>query len=93
MPETFETRNNRCLVKIFRICLAKRPADLRTLDSFYLAGIYNQQSAIWFKSFPIGVHTINKIMKNIIGKSSLETSKHITNHLTRKTLVKRLKCN
>ena len=32
-------------------------------------------------------------MKNIISKSLLETSKHITNHSARKTLVKRLKQN
>ena len=41
----------------------------------------------------MGVHTINNIMKNVISKSSLETSKHITNHSARKTVVKRLKPN
>ena len=32
-------------------------------------------------------------MKNVISKSPLETSKHITNHSAHKTLVKRLKQN
>ena len=40
----------------------------------------------------MGVHTIND-MKNAISKSPFETSKHITNHSARKTLVKRLKQN
>ena len=86
-----ETRNNRCPVKIFRTYLAKRPTDLRISCPFYLAVIYNPSCAIWFKRSPMGVHTIN--MKNVISKSQLETSKHITNHLVRKTLVKRLKQN
>ena len=41
----------------------------------------------------MGVHTLNNIMKNVISKSPLETSKHITNHSARKTLVKRLQQN
>ena len=86
-----ETRNNRCPVKIFRTYLAKRPTDLRISCPFYLAVIYNSSCAIWFKRSPMGVHTIN--MKNVISKSQLETSKHITNHSARKTLVKRLKQN
>ena len=90
IPKMFETRNDRCPVKIFRTYLAKRPADLRTSVPFYLAVIYNTSCVIWFKRSPMGVHTINN-MKNVISKSSLETPKHITNHSTRKTLVKRLK--
>ena len=41
----------------------------------------------------MGVHTISNIMKNVISKPPLEASKHITNHLARKTLVKILKQN
>ena len=89
----FETRNDRCPVKIFRTYLAKRPAHLRISGPFYLAVIYNPSCAIWFKRSPMGVHTINNIMKNVISKSTLETSKHITNHSACKTLVKRLKQN
>ena len=85
----FETRNDRCPVKILRTYLAKRPADSRTSGPFYLAVFYNPSSAIWFKRSPMGVHTINSIMKIVISKSPLETSKHITNHSARKTLVKR----
>ena len=93
IPKLFETRNDRCPVKMFRTYLAKRPADLRTSGPFYLATIYNPSCAIWFKRSPMGVHTINNIMKNVISKSPLKTSKHITNHSARKTLVKRLKQN
>ena len=92
ISKMFETRNDRCLVKIFRTYLAKRPADFQTWGPSYLAVIYNPSYAIWFKRSPMGVHTIND-MKNAISKSPLETSKHITNHSARKTLVKRLKQN
>ena len=89
----FETRKDHCPFKIFRTFLTKRPADLRTSGPFYLSVIYNLSCAIWFKRSPMGVHTISNIMKNVISKSPLETSKHITNHSVRKTLVKRLKQN
>ena len=88
IPKMFETRNDGCPVKIFRTYLAKRPGDLQTSGPFYLAVIYNPLCAIWFKRSPMGVHNINIIMKNVISKSPLETSKHITNHSARKNLVK-----
>ena len=93
MLKMFETRNDRCPVKIFRTYLAKSPADLRISGLFYLAVIYNPLCAIWFERSPVGVHSMNNIMKNVISKSPLQISKHITNHSARKTLVKRLKQN
>ena len=39
IPKMFETRKDRCPVKIFRTYLAKLPADLRTSGLFYLAAI------------------------------------------------------
>ena len=88
-----ETRNDRCPVIVFKSYLTKRPADLRKSGHFYLAVIFNPSCTIWLKTFPMGVHIINNIMKNVISKSPLETSKHITNHSANKTLVKRLKQN
>ena len=41
----------------------------------------------------MGVHATENIIKNVKSKSLLETSKHITSHLARKTLLKRLKQN
>ena len=73
IPKMFETRKYCCPVEIFRTYLDKRPADLRISGSFYLAVICNPSCAIWFKRSPMGVHTINNIMKNVISKSSLET--------------------
>ena len=46
IPKMFETRNDRCPVKIFRTYFAKRRADLRTSGPFYLAVIYNPSCAI-----------------------------------------------
>ena len=93
IPKLFETRNGRCPMEIFRTYLAKRPAYWRISGTFYLAAIYNPSCTIWFKRSPMGVSTINNIMKNVISKSPLETSKHVTNHSARKTLLKRLKQN
>ena len=92
IPRMFETRNDRCPEKIFRTYLAERLAYFRTKGPFYLAVIYNPSCAIWFKRSPMGVHATENI-KNVKSKSLLETSKHITSHLARKTLLKRLKQN
>ena len=40
IQKMFETRNDRCPAKIFRIYLAKRPAELLILGPFYLAVIH-----------------------------------------------------
>ena len=93
ISKMFETRNDGCSVKLFRTYLAKCPAYVRTSVPIYLAVIYNPSCVIRFKRSPIGIHTINNIMKIVISKSLLETLKHITNHSARKTLVKRLKQN
>ena len=84
MPKMFETRNDRCPVKIFRTYVAKRPADFWTSGPFYLTVIYNPSCTIWSRRSLTCVHTISNIMKNVISKSPLETSKHVTNHSTRK---------
>ena len=89
----FETRNQGCLVKVFRTYLVKCPADLWKSGPFYLAVIYNPLYNIWFTRSSIGVHKINNIMRTIISKYPLETPKYITNHSASKTLVKRLKQN
>ena len=65
----FKTRNDHCPVQTFRTYLAKLSADLKISGPFYLAVIYNPSCAIWFKRSPMGVHTINNIMKNVISKS------------------------
>ena len=93
IPKMLKNGNGRCLVKIFRTYLFKRPIDLRISGPFYLAFIYNPSCVIWFKRSLMGVHTINCIMKNVILKSLLEASKHITNRSEHKTLVKRLEQN
>ena len=82
----FKTRNDRFPVKTFRTYLAKCLADFGTSGPFYLAVIYNPSCAIWFKRSLMGVLAMSNIMKNIILKSSLEISKHITNHTASKKL-------
>ena len=84
IPKMFETRNDRCPVNIFRTYLAKRPTYLRVSGPFYFAVICDLSCGIWFKRSPMGIHAINNIMKTVISKFPLETSKHI-NHSVRKT--------
>ena len=94
IPKMFETQNERCPVKIFNFFKTKRPVNLQATGPFYLAIISNSVSNIWFKKSPMGVHTINNIMKTMISNSPLQSSnKRLTNHSARKTLVKKLKQN
>ena len=48
---------------------------------------------MWYKTVPVGIHTINNFMKTMIEKSPLNSTsqKKITNHSVRKTVVKKLK--
>lgn len=92
IPKMFENKTARCPVAIFKLFISKRPVDLQHNGPFYLAIIYNPTTNIWFKKSPMGSNTINNIMKNMKLNSPLQNStKKLTNHSARKTLVKKLK--
>ena len=65
---------------------------MRTTGPLYLAVIDKPTSNIWLKK-PMGVNTLDNIMKNMIENSPLAKTinKKVTNHMMRKTLVKKLK--
>ena len=94
-PFMFENLNTVCLVKLFKYYISKWPAELRLTGPLYLAVIDKPASDIGFKKSPVGVNTLDNIMKNMIKNSTLANTitKKVTNHSARKTLVKKLKKN
>ena len=67
---------------------------MKSSGPFYLALIQNPQSNVWFKRQNLGVNAIDKIMKSLVKDTKLQnSSKGLTNHSTRKTLVKKLRSN
>ena len=87
----FATGTNRCPVAIFKLYLSKRPFEFKENGPFYLGIITNPAGEIWFKKSPMGINTINEIMKRMIKNSPIETNKKLTNHSARRTVIKKLK--
>ena len=76
----FATGGPRCPVGIMEAMIVKRPDELtENAGPLYLRPLPQPKGAVWFSKQPVGVNTINQYIKNI------------TNHSTRKTLVKKLK--
>ena len=92
VPKMFESGDReRCPVMIFETFLSRRPLQLRNTGSLYLAIIGKPQSDIWFKVSKLGVNSIDNIMKSMVTSANLETSKKLTNHSARKTVIKKLR--
>ena len=93
-PKMFATNTSQCPVSFYKLYLSKRPISLRATGPLYLSVIHNPASSIWYKNMPMGQHTINVIMKKMVENSPLANStKRLTNHSARKTVVKKLKQN
>ena len=85
-----ETQSERCPVKLFQKYLPKLPVEMEKSVSFYLQPIVNSLTNIWYKKTPMGINSINSMMKDLISNSPLQNSeKHLANHSARKTLVKK----
>ena len=91
----FSTDTSTCPVNIFKLYLSKRLSQLCSGGPLYLSIIHKPVSnSLWYKNVPMGQDTINSIMKRMIENSPLRNSdKILTNHSTRKTLVKKLRQN
>ena len=86
-----ETQSERCPVKLFQKYLPKLPVEMEKSGSFYLQPIVNSLTNIWYKKTPMGINSINSMMKYLISNSTLQNSeKYLANHSARKTLVKKL---
>ncbi|KAK3728727.1 hypothetical protein QZH41_002652 [Actinostola sp. cb2023] len=93
MPKMFATGENNCPVALFEEFLSRRPSELQVQGPFYLSCMQNPSSHAWFKRQPmVIIHKINDMMKSIIAGTSFESStKTLTNHSARKTVVKKMK--
>jgi len=72
----------------------KRPSEMKKSGPFYLTVIDKPVLSVWYKKTPMGKNTTNTIMKNMKKNSPLKDlcpEKNLTNHSTRKTVVKKLK--
>ena len=53
--------------------------------------VINPLTNIWYKKMPVGINSINSMMKDLISNSALQNSeKHLANHSARKILIKKL---
>ena len=88
----FATGGPPCPVSILEFMISKRPPELQNSGHLYLRPLTKPKMTMWYSKQPIGVNTIDSYMKKIAEKAKISgTGKNITNHSTRKTLVKKLK--
>jgi hypothetical protein len=77
-------------VRLFKLWLSKRPNGMKDNGPLYLTIINRPKSAdVWYARVRMGENTIGNIVKSMA--SCLNTSKKLTNHSMRKTLVSKLK--
>ena len=90
LPKMFETQSERFPVTIFQKCHSKHPVGMVISRPLYLQPIVNPLTNICYKKTPMGINSINSMMKDLISNSPLQNSeKHLANHSARKTLVKK----
>ena len=86
----FATGGPRCPVSFLEFMISKRPPELQHSGQLYLRPLTKPQTKVWYSKQPVGVNTINGYNIAEIAKIG-NTGKNITNHSSRKTLVKKLK--
>ena len=75
--------------RAFMEYVSHRPKGDDVPNNFYLTPIDNTTSDVWYKSIPIGVNTLSKMMKQIADKAGLKGK--FTNSSGRKTTVQLLR--
>ena len=94
-PKMFATGGERCPVCLFRLYVSKRPPQLRTHGRFYLTPIKDKSYLFrndCYINEPMGKNKVLKIKKNMITDTEVvKSTKNISNHSARKTLVRKLK--
>ena len=77
-------------VRLFKLWLSKRPDGMKDNGPLYLTVINRPKSAdVWYARVFMGESTIGNIVKSMA--TCLKTTKKLTNHSMRKTLVSKLK--
>ena len=71
--------------------LSKRPVGMEKSGPLYLQPIVNPLTNIWYKKTPMGIISINPMMKDLISNSPLQNSeKHLANHSAKKNTSKKI---
>lgn len=66
--------------------------ELKSTGPLYLRLLSQPKGTVWHSKQPVGINIINRYMKDIAEKAGLgKSGKNITNHSTRKTLVKKFR--
>lgn len=82
----------RCPLACFFKYKERRPHILKDCGPLYLSVIDHPKSNVWYSNSPMGINTIDNIMKKLISKSPLAGCKRkITNHSARKTSIRKMK--
>ena len=89
-PKMFATGGPRCPVKLLKTFLTHRPEEMKSNGPFYVAVIERPKSQVWYKQQRMGIHSIHSFIKSMASQAQIE-GKRLTNHSTRKMLVKKLK--
>ena len=91
IPKMFSTGGDRCIVNLFKLYRSKRPQELQEKGPFYLQPIDNPKREIWLKAVRMGTNTLGNLTLEMNENSPLHcTDKLMTNHSTRKPVVKKL---
>lgn len=84
---------DRCPIEIYKEYSRRRPSGYSEPDSpFYIASTslhLPSSDDIWFKRSPVGVNKLSSMMKRMVERSGLNTSKHLSNHSARKYLIQK----
>ena len=93
-PKMFAIGGDKCLVRLLKFYLSKRPLEIKNSGRFYLTPkkTFNQSDDIWYTKNTIGKNSISGMVKALTAGTALEScEKRLTNHSMRKTTVKKLK--
>ena len=79
----------RCPVELYKCYISHRPLQtLSETTAFYLTPIGNPKSHIWYKTTPLGIHTIQSATKDVT--KSIEIEGFVSNSSLRRTVQNRL---
>ena len=81
---------DRCPIRAYKMYVAHRPEThgRKGHPAFYLAVIENPKSDVWYKASPLGIHSIESVVKNIMGKCNKKG--FFSNTSLRRTAMNRL---
>ena len=66
LPKMSETQSERYPIKLFQKYLLKRPVGMEKSGPFYLQPIVNPLTNICYKKTPMGINSINSVMKDLL---------------------------